>query len=342
MSILTSKFVRNEIFNMHRLLKANSFLSDVLPLPTETLERVNDQTVVHKGLFGGLLETLDDRKHADVLEKFGRTPAGAALLAYAYERDVDIKKSYVLNSTGAYGRKNSRHVKDGNGEVLLNAHADEAGLMMILAHEIRHVWQHDRVGKLFGDYTPPDAMLAISRVVEADAYLFQKKFAEDYAEKTGDKRLIDVAMKGIKSLFPNAHAAMQAGKSDEECFFTLMQDLGEEGGYDKGMIARAQILLEHDDGKRKLVSPEVSGKLTHAVATMIDNTWPLKDRYGRENYLDRRSDKPTELAAKDRLLSTKVSGLGLSALDDVKKSYQEAYSAQKKPAPSSLKAPGLK
>ncbi len=303
-----------------------------------------------QGLTGMALEWLDNKKHEEALKKFAQTPAGEALLDYAAKRDIPIKKTYDRDSGGTYYHATASHAV---GEIVLNANKKTEDIVSVMAHEIRHAWQQDRIGKLLSRELPPAAFIAINRAIEADAYLFQRKFCEDYAEKTGDHAPLKSCLRGWKHSFPGAYQAMKAGAPDEECFFQLMQDLY-GSGYDVDAVHRSNVYMDFCESEKgmtgrskimpSMISPAVSDKLIHAAVLQIDQTWPLTERYAAENYLGRHKEdgKPAVLAAKDRLMSKEVSGLHRQELTDAKNRYETIYNAKKKPAPSSLKAPGSK
>lgn len=291
------------------------------------------------GWAGRRLMAMDAAMREEVLAGMARTPAGRALLDFAGKKSVgfDIQGEMPRRIGGTFNAQSL--ASGGGGDIEINGLQDKYSQISALAHEIRHAWQAQKIGKLMPQisHMPPDAMLAINRIIEADAFLFQFRFATDYLEKTGDHGLVLSYLYRCKDKFD----AFTKAQNGQEGFLAAVDQLNATT-YDSGLLTWNKFLLlcrENEVDTQKLISPAVSQKLVMAVINAIDDNWPFSDG----GYLDHASQDKSAINAK--ILSSALhmpaqkdeEAEDFLTLQEQMKKYAALYQAQKVKAASGQK-----
>lgn len=326
-----------------------SFVSSISRKFAELVYRLEGRPVVHEapemrtkpgGVFGAYLQAGDEARLEKLLEKMSLTPMGSALVEYAQDRLKSFGMTRVRDGSG--GRYSTALA------IGLESNEPEGFLIGALAHELRHARQHELIGELFRMlYLPPDAAIIINRFLEADAYTFQQKFCEDYAEKTGDQRPLKAFFKIMKA-DAGLTESLKLVKDDATRFLIWAEKITENSfagnSYDAGMLSYLlDVQKDRDagDSLRSMISPKVSNKLVLAAARQIDSCWPLKPQSGiKEHYLSDFSD--AQLLNKSLTRMPKYDGL-----DDLMRAYAADYARKHAtnkgaPAVSAAGAPSMK
>lgn len=226
------------------------------------------------GIAGARIQAIDDARMGNLLASFSATPLGASLLGYAHDTGVNLILSRDM-STADYGLSGGNMVK-------LNAIKPDADLMTTLAHELRHVWQERQMG-LKPHAVSPDARIAMTRFMEADAFSFGQKYAEDYAEKTGNRAPLD-------SLLAK-DCAVKTGLNDTDRFKACAEMIKKGGGYDAAQLRELDYRATTYD-TFKLNSDKDSIAAALGVARKIDGIWPYSPKEGQSaNFLSKVSDR---------------------------------------------------
>lgn len=123
----------------------------------------------------------------DVLNAFQKIDLGKKMIDWSQENGIKIvmKDGFGKGkeTTGAYYASH-------NKTVYLNSEHSIITNICCLAHELRHAWQHMRVGERFVlKRRNSFAGVAHVRFIEADAFSFQNLFLVRYFQKFGDGEL---------------------------------------------------------------------------------------------------------------------------------------------------------
>lgn len=126
-----------------------------------------------------------------LLETFTRCREGRRLLGLAQNQGIDIILDRQMESGSACFLPKW-------GVIALSAQDENALLVSVLAHELRHIQQFS--AGLIPSFTAaaqkvtsPERYIILSRMTEADASAFQTLFARQHHRETGDENVIRAA-----------------------------------------------------------------------------------------------------------------------------------------------------
>ncbi|MBI1215229.1 MAG: hypothetical protein GC185_05340 [Alphaproteobacteria bacterium] len=240
-------------------------------------------TFKRRGFIGRYLNKLDETRMADLQTKFAATPMGAALLGYA--ADNDIKIGFEFHDKNS----NIGAAMIGEKTLMLNPQRSDDMLVGAIAHELRHSYQNKQIagtpGNL-GSRLPPESAVAVDRYMEADARVFQQKYVEDYAARTGNDGPLKAMMKIHGGLDPKTVSGTDAQRFTGWCNY-----LQKAGGYDAMMLGKVQ---GHMQDREKgftggMISQDAGRQAALGVARRIDGAWPYPVTPGK-GYLSGVSD----------------------------------------------------
>ncbi len=153
-------------------------------------------------------------------------PETRALLAQAREDGVDIRFTAALTGTATSAAYYPREL-----EVEVDPFAEPMELVLSLAHELRHHWQYKKLGMppQTDDYLYKTPRLAFifGRVVEADAFAFEKKI-----ENALILMSLDRAIAAAGKSPPPGDTKENIRRSCKERFIETLQDISFSDHYD--------------------------------------------------------------------------------------------------------------
>jgi hypothetical protein len=114
-----------------------------------------------------------------MLRRFEATQMGRDLLAFAHQQGIVFDMQENLDATAMYEAPPINRIT-------LSADQPDELHLINLAHELRHVWQHQRIGDLHDKTLSPEGEVAVLRHIEADAWAYSHAFMEDFEKNTGD------------------------------------------------------------------------------------------------------------------------------------------------------------
>jgi len=227
----------------------------------------------------------DNLRLSHLKQMIGQTPMGAALLEFAHENNIEMKFDRRLKE-GVGGNYHADIVR-------LKAGASDDELIGTIAHELFHAMQDKKMSGMLGyidGNISPDAALGVTRLVEGSAYLFEWKFLEDFAAKTGNRWVLET----LKNRPP------ASCRSDAERLEWYVTDLARYGSEDKKTLDNAEVWIKrHEDGhssvvSRPMLSRAQSNQVVIDVARRIvdDGCWPFKPAPGQQaHYLEHVGDE---------------------------------------------------
>lgn len=155
---------------------------------------------------GGAVEWTDaalDEKLDRISNALAQSPTGRALLEWAADNDVVVVFDAQLSASYAASYRPQSNA------VVMSPHTDEDFLVSLLAHELRHAWQHDRGLLPFDPSFAPEDFVVHSRYIEADAIAHQMQVAAELSGAGDDGPLIAV-MYGEPAFFETYGNAIES------------------------------------------------------------------------------------------------------------------------------------
>lgn len=264
------------------------FITSIAQLAQDIMRRdvevkVDDAGVAkifRPGLSGKVLDALYAKRLEALMDGVRATPLGCAVLDFLQEREVCVSFDHRMSARGT---------ADLHRTIRLNPGARNAELVGTIVHEARHIWQFERLRAQLTAILPPEAHAANMVYIEADAFSFQQKFLEDYAQRTGDGAPLSVYLK--------QHRKNQAplGLDDKGRFLLYAAKLRESLVYNE----RTLDLINYDVARLEKAPAGVivparasSGVISLQVARGLGLSWPFKDEQGQTpDYLASVSDE---------------------------------------------------
>lgn len=271
-----SKFIYDKTEAIHRRLEGGARGMD---------ENGRDVPI---GTFGSYLHGMNEDRFNAVSYKFSQTPMGSTMLGYLQEQHVQASVDHRREDGAIY--------RPVDKSILITPYSNNDRMIGFLAHEARHAHQHEKLKKMMGaGNMPPEAEIVINRFIEADAYMFQRKFCEDYAERTGDKGPLREVMIAQETAFPGINTKLSWANTDADRF-RIWNDALIDTHYDgetMDFVEKKNLDRSQDPSLRKnMISPEATDKLIVAAARQIDTDWPLERSGAKPNhYLSSLSDR---------------------------------------------------
>jgi hypothetical protein len=131
--------------------------------------------------------------------------------------------------------------------------------------------------------------VALNRYVEADARVFQQKFCEDYAKRTGN----DGPLKSMEATNKGAELGTM-GRTDAERFTGWCNFLKSSPTYDYAVLSHELGKIEDREkgivSRRGMLSPEQGQQAVLGAVRKIDGAWPYPSQPGK-GYLSGMADK---------------------------------------------------
>ncbi len=266
----------------------NRFITSIAQLAQDLMRREvrvrmdagGTQTPYRLGLSGKMLDGLYSQRLDALKDALRATPMGCAVLDMLEKHDVCIDFDHRMSARGT---------ADLHRMIRLNPGARNAELIGTIVHEARHIWQFERLRPQLSAILPPEAHAANMVYIEADAFSFQQKFLEDYAQRTGNAQPLDTffmqhrkikAPRGLDDTARFLHYAAAIQQSlvyNERTLGFITYDVGRLEKASAGVIAPARA---------------ASGAIGLRVAREIGLSWPFSDAQGRTpDYLAGVSDE---------------------------------------------------
>lgn len=281
----------------------------------------------YRGWIGSLRSAVDTSRLWRVVEYLNGVPGGNEVLEFlvtrkifyaALDRRVSANAHYIF-------RVNDRR----GGNILIKTDRTLPDMALTLIHEVRHAWQHERIGLLMtGINVPPDAVFAINKIIEADAYLFSWRLMQQHARSTSDGVLLNTMSKN-KARFPKVIDTYMRNGDMQSAFIKMISCINEDGAYDRDRYnALSEIICEVEPSfnprgiQRKNINPNLTKKLVTAVVQAIcyDGMKPENSKMYVKNVkaVVKAALKPTTIADK---------------VEELSRTYSDHYTAQRKTAP---------
>ncbi len=233
------------------------------------------QEYFRPGLSGKILDKLYDARLDDLELALSATPFGGAILAFLDAQETMIDFSHRMDSHGMASALNEIHLRSGCTN-------DE--LLGVLVHEARHIWQIKGMAGGYASAVPPDVAIGRDILMEADAFSFQHKFLEDYADKTGHRKPLQVFLDGRKV------EQEFCGLRDEERFVYWAEKVRHAPAYMEQMLSQAErgyaAMKAH--GADRYPSRAIAPKMLDDLGQTLCRCWPFTAPEGESGvYLDK-------------------------------------------------------
>lgn len=278
------------------------------------------------GLSGRILDQVYEERMNELKAQFSATPMGGAILSFLDEQGIAVSFDHRFDKD-VFGAAN------GNRTIRLRANAPMDALVGTLAHEARHHMQFIALDA-FKYPLPPRAQMARMLMMEADAFSFEQKFAEDYAARTGN----DGPLKAM-TWFDGTTTARN-NIDDNTRFLEWLDIMKVSGDYTSGAFYKMGSLyaeMQGDMSNERKAALRSAREDAGLIADMAD-AFRLS-LVGRNFTSDAAQSAP--LPAQDIIQKFSYDADREKTLTDITQKYEEAYSAIKS-ASHGLQAPQVK
>jgi len=207
----------------------------------------------------------DDRRVKNICDILSQTPTGKQIMDWVDANDVNIWMDYECTDVGGY-------CIPGANTACLNAHVSDKELVVVLAHELRHVWQSSQ-GFIATLFQNSKEYVLNTRFIEADATAFELQVYKELKDLDLPHN-IDRRREGYLPVWSDKNPMPDFLKNGTDIlyagFIGWFTDTSLRNGYDGGSINRLEILLGLKDDPN----------FGHSGEYIVDNGFELPDHKG--------------------------------------------------------------